>query len=76
MYGARNPRVSRMDGGRWQGPAKVFCVENPSAQREWNQMCSNFARLTKRRQTPSIASLTLDQKLPGEKLYIAIRQGH
>ena len=31
MYWVRNPKVSRLGGGRWHGPAKVVCVESPSA---------------------------------------------
>ena len=31
MYWVRNPKVSRLGGGRWHGPAKVVCIESPSA---------------------------------------------
>ena len=31
MYWVRNPKVSRLGRGRWHGPAKVVCVESPSA---------------------------------------------
>ena len=31
MYWVRTPKVSRLGGGRWHGPAKVVCVESPSA---------------------------------------------
>ena len=31
MYWVQNPKVSRLGGSRWHGPAKVVCVESPSA---------------------------------------------
>ena len=31
MYWMKNPKVGRLGSGRWHGPAKVICVESPSA---------------------------------------------
>ena len=31
MYWLRNPKLGRLSSGRWHGPAKVLCIESPSA---------------------------------------------
>lgn len=31
MYWIRNPKMSRLGAGRWHGPAKIICIESPSA---------------------------------------------
>ena len=31
MYWVRNPKLGRLGSGRWHGPAKILCIESPSA---------------------------------------------
>ena len=31
MYWMRNPKLGRLGSGRWHGPAKILCIESPSA---------------------------------------------